>query len=230
MQGQSSNGGQELVCFNTEKVYDWVVLQTTVNQNIPGSDITGVTINPCASSITNLSARCFLTDSYGNPLPENAEIEVEETGDRQDRKFVIDGNKVKLQRVSFDKTIYVVIVFRGLDGGYKFVEKSDPIELTIPEAPYLCAPEGTRLVVRISDVDCSANVKCTSSYALESVDLSLGICQSVQTVADVTLELVADFCQPRDNILAEVCPNPVIPPQCPVVFPGTNSGCSDSND
>ncbi|MFB1050267.1 hypothetical protein [Paraliobacillus sp. JSM ZJ581] len=225
MQGLSLNGGQELVCFNAEKVYDWVVLQTTLNQNIPQSDITGITINPCAASITNLLTRCYLVDQYGNPLPQNDEIEVEETEDRQDRKFIIDDNKVKLQRVSFDKKIYVVIEFRGLDGGYKFIETSDPIELTIPESAYLCAPEGTRLIVRISDVNCSASVKCTE-FALESVDVSLDICQSVQTVADVTLELVANFCEPRDNILEELCPNPVIPPQCPVVFPGTNNGCS----
>lgn len=220
MQSQSLQGAQELLCFNAEKVYDWVILQTTVNQNILAADLGVLPIDPCDPAVSNLSTRCYLVDPLtGNPLPPNAEIDVVETADRQDRIFVIDGDQVTLQRVSFEKIISVVIEFSGFDGTTPFVEISDPIEITIPESVFLCAPEGTRLVVRLSDVGCSASVNCTAG-ALVSVDLTLDICQSVQTVADVTLELVADFCEPRDNLITEECPNPVIPPQCPIVFPG----------
>ncbi|GAA5416427.1 hypothetical protein Pryu01_01462 [Paraliobacillus ryukyuensis] len=220
MQSQSLQGAQELLCFNAEKVYDWVILQNTINQNVPAADIGVLPIDPVSPAVSNLTTRCYLVDPLtGNPLPPNAEIEVVETADRQDRMFVIDGSQVTLQRVSFEKVINVVIEFSGFDGTTPFVEISDPIEITIPESVFLCAPEGTRLVVRISDVECSASVNGTAGE-LVSVDLTLDLCQSVQAVADVTLELVADFCEPRDNLITEDCPNPIIPPQCPVVFPG----------
>lgn len=220
MQSQSLQGAQELLCFNAEKVYDWVILQETVNQNITDADIGVLPIDPCDPAVSNLSTTCYLVDPLtGNPLPPNAEIDVVETADRTDRQFVIDGTLVTLQRVSFEKTLSVVIEFSGFDGTTPFVEISDAIEVTIPESVFLCAPEGTRLVVRVSDVTCSSSVNCTAG-ALASVDLSLDVCQSVQSVADVTLEIVADFCEPRDVLVSEECPTPVIPPQCPIVFPG----------
>lgn len=222
MENQALQATPELLCFNAEKVYDWVMLQVQFSQNVPVADLGTLPIDPGSGTVTNMSVRCILTDSQGNPLPPNAQVPVEETADRQDRVFAIDGNQVTLQRVSFEKTLYVVLEFTGYDGTTPFVQMSDPIELTIPESVYLCAPEGTRLVVRISDLECSASINVATG-AMESADLSLDICQSVQTVADVTLELVADFCEPRDNLITEECPNPIIPPQCPVVFPGVNN-------
>ncbi|MBM7543123.1 hypothetical protein [Amphibacillus cookii] len=216
---------EELLCFNAEKVYDWVILQETVNQNVPAADIGALAIDPCGPTVSNLAVRCYLIDpATGNPLPQNAEITVVETADRQDREFIIDGVVVELQRVSFEKTLSLVVEFTGFDGTTPFLEISDPIEIEIPESVFLCAPEGTRLVVRISDVTCSATVNCVAT-ALESVDISLNVCQSVQSVADVTLELEASFCEPRDLLAVDECPTPVVPPQCPVVFPGTSKPC-----
>lgn len=220
MQSQSWQGAEELLCFNAEKVYDWVILQETVNQIIPAVDIGVLPIDPGDPAVSNLTTTCFLVDPItGNPLPPNALLEVVESDDRQDREFMIDGCQVTLQRVSFVKTLTVVIEFSGLDGTTPFVEISNPIEIEIPESVFLCAPEGTRLVVRLSDVTCSASVNIVAT-TLESVNLSLDVCQSVQSVADVTLELVASFCEPRDVLVSEECPSPVIPPQCPVLFPG----------
>lgn len=210
----------ELLCFNAEKVYDWVILQETVNQNVLVADLGVLPIDPCNPAVSNLSTRCYLIDPLtGNPLPQNAEIEVDEDDDRQDRDFIIDGNQVTLQRVSFVKNLSLVVEFSGFEGTTPFLEISDPIEIEIPESVFLCAPEGTRLVVRISDVICNVSVNCVIG-ALESVDVSLNICQSVQSVADVTLELEASFCEPRDLLVTDECPSPVIPPQCPIVFPG----------
>ncbi|MEN2768092.1 hypothetical protein [Ornithinibacillus xuwenensis] len=219
MQEQPLQGAQELLCMNAEKVYDWVILQEDLNQTILPAAIGTLPFDPCGPTISGLTARCYLVDpTTGNPLPPNAEIPVTEVGEREDRQFVVNGALVTLQRVSFIKTLNVVIEFSGFNATTPFVITSDEIVVEIPESVYLCAPEGTRLIVRVSDVDCNVSVNCVAG-ALESVDLFLNVCQSVQSVADVTLELVADFCQPRD-ILVEQCPTPSIPPQCPAVFPG----------
>ncbi|MFB5660858.1 hypothetical protein [Alteribacillus sp. HJP-4] len=222
--------GPELLCINAEKVYDWVILQADVSQNVSAEDIGPLAVDPCGPAVSNLSADCFLIDPItGDPLPENAEIPVSEIGERQSRKFAIDRSKVKLQKVTFLKTLTVVVEFSGLDGTTPFVEQSAPIEIEIPESIFLCAPDGTRLLVRLTDVECSVRVNCTNGV-LASVDIVLSLCQSVQTVADVTLELKADFCQPRD-ILVDQCPSPAIPPQCPALFPGHDDDwCPDHDD
>jgi hypothetical protein len=209
----------ELLCINAEKVYDWVILQATENQTIPATGFDPLAIDPCAATVTNLVTTCFLVDPLtGDPLPPNAEIEVEELGQREDRTFNIDGETITLQRVSFTKPLSVVVQFSGIDGTTPFIVQTSPILFEIPESIFLCAPIGTRLVVRLTDVECSASPNCVNNV-LQSIDINLNICQSVQSVADVTLELTADFCEPRD-ILVEQCPTPSIPPQCPVLFPG----------
>ncbi|WP_330949536.1 hypothetical protein [Virgibacillus sp. MG-45] len=215
---QPLQGAQEQLCINTEKVYDWVLLQTSINRNIAAADLGTLPIDPCATTVTNLSVDCFLVDDAGNPIPPNGEVPVTEVGERQNRTFNIDGTSVTLQSVNFTKTINVVFEFSGLDDTTPFVEQSDPISIIVPESSFLCAPEGTELSVRITEVDCGASANCIAG-ALDSVDLALTICQSVQTVTNVTLELTADFCQPREQIF-EQCPTPAIPPQCPVLFPG----------
>ncbi|MFE8695025.1 hypothetical protein ACFYKT_01485 [Cytobacillus sp. FJAT-53684] len=215
-------GSQELLCINAEKVYDWVMLQNAINQNVLAASL-GLPpgFNPCDPSVTNLITRCYLVDAAGDPLPPNAEIAAVEIGEREDRQFIIHGALVTLQRVTFIKTINVVVEFSGIAGTTPFFGTSVPITIDIPESVFLCAPDGTRLIVRISNVECSNRVNCTAGV-LTSVDLSLNICQSVQAVADVTLELTADFCQPRDLLAADQCGSPTIPPQCPVLFPGND--------
>lgn len=209
---------QELLCVNTDKVYDWVISQTNVNTNVTVADIGTLPVDPCAAAVTNLTTECFLTDSAGNPLTLNSVVPVTETRDREDRSFVIDGTEVVLQNVAFQKNLNLVIEFTGLNGTTPFVERSLPIAIEIPESIFLCAPEGTDLIVRLSDIECNVVLNCTGT-ALTSVDVTLNLCQSVQTTANVTVELVADFCQPRE-VLTEQCPTPTIPPQCPVLFPG----------
>ncbi|SET76973.1 hypothetical protein SAMN05216389_12636 [Oceanobacillus limi] len=229
MQEKPLQGAQELLCMNAEKVYDWVILQQELNQTATAAALGVLPIDPCDPTVSGLTTTCYLVDPVtGNQLPPNAEIPVTEVGEREDREFVVNGSLVTLQRVSFIKTLNVVVEFSGIAGTTPFVVTSDAIEVEIPESVYLCAPDGTRLIVRVSDVDCSVNVNCVGG-ALESVDIFLNVCQSVQSVADVTLELVADFCQPRD-ILVEQCPTPTIPPQCPVVFPGVVGNGTNNND
>ncbi|WP_433749092.1 hypothetical protein [Falsibacillus pallidus] len=225
MQAQPLRGAQELLCINAEKVYDWVILQSSDSTTItPGaSGLTGIGLpagfNPCASGIEDLAVSCILTDASGNPVALSSPdaVTFEEIGTRTSQQFVVDGALVTLQDVSWIKSVYVVLEFTGVSGVTPFIITSDPILFEIPESAFLCAPEGTDLLIRLTDFSCRTRVNCTGT-TLTSLDIFINVCQSVQTFANVTIELEAEFCQPRD-IINEQCPNPVIPPQCPVIFP-----------
>jgi|SRR5690625_1637226 len=210
--------GPEILCINTDKVYDWVILQATINNTVLANDLGALPVDPCDAAVSNLRTNCYLVDAAGNPLPPNREIAVVETSDRQDRTFLVDGNQVILQKVSFQSTVNVVVEISGLNGTTPFVEQTQPMPIEIPESIFLCAPEGTDLVVRLSDIECNVALNCTGT-ALGSIDISLNLCQSVQAVTNVTVELPAEFCEPRE-VFTEQCSTPVIPTQCPVVFPG----------
>src|SRR5690625_6007694 len=86
---------QELLCINAEKVYDWVILQATIDNNVLAADLGPLPIDPCAPTVSNLTTNCFLADVNGNPLPLNSEIPVTEVGERQDRDLIIDGAQVR---------------------------------------------------------------------------------------------------------------------------------------
>ncbi|MFJ5624306.1 hypothetical protein ACIQD3_16595 [Peribacillus loiseleuriae] len=206
---------QELLCINAEKVYDWVILQNTIRQFVSAEELG---LDHELNDVKHVSTRFILTDEHGKPLGPNAEVKVKEIDRREEKTFVIDGALVTLEKVSFVKIFYVVIEFRGTREHCPFVFTSHPIQVEVHESLFLCAPEGTRLVVRITDLDGNAKVNFHDD-CLKSVDLSLTTCQSIQAVADVTIEVKADFCQPRD-ILTEQCSAPIIPQQCPVLFPG----------
>lgn len=206
---------QELLCINAEKVYDWVILQNTVRQLVSAKELD---IDHELDDVKHLTTRFILTDEHGKPLGPNAEVKVKENEKREEKTFVIDGALVTLEKVSFVKVFFIVIEFRGVKDHSPFVLRSCPIRFEAHESLFLCAPEGTRLVVRLTDLDGSAKLNFFDDH-LKSVDVTLTTCQSIQAVADVTIEVKADFCHPRE-ILTEQCSTPVIPPQCPVIFPG----------
>ena len=74
----------------------------------------------------------------------------------------------------------------------------------------------------IVDFDCDEDMDMFDAV------VTVRICQSIQSVFPVTLELEAEFCQPRDilPIPTTACPTPAIPPQCPVLFPD-DEDCDD---
>src|SRR5690625_6253651 len=78
---------QELLCINAEKVYDWVILQATIDNNVLAADLGPLPIDPCAPTVSNLTTNCFLADVNGNPLPLNSEIPVTEVGDRKSTRL-----------------------------------------------------------------------------------------------------------------------------------------------
>ncbi|RLQ92422.1 BMQ_0737 family morphogenetic spore coat protein [Falsibacillus albus] len=218
MQAQPLRGAQELLCINAEKIYDWVILQSSDSQTVieifPAEGF-----SPCASGVTNLVTTCVLTDSSGTPVSLSSPdaVSIQEIGTRESRQFMVDGAVVTLQDVSWIKSFYIVVETTGIQGTTPFLFRSQPVLFEIPESAFLCAPDGTDLLVRITEFDCRTRFRCLGRNTA-SIDVFINLCQSVQTFANVTIELEAEFCQPRD-IINEQCPAPIVPPQCPVIFP-----------
>ncbi|RDI42182.1 hypothetical protein [Falsibacillus pallidus] len=220
MQAQPLRGAQELLCINAEKIYDWVMLQSSESMTVTSAAPDGdALINPCSPEVTNLEINCILTDSSGTPVSLSSPnaVSIQEIGTRESQQFIVDGAVVTLQNVSWIKSFYIVVEFTGVLGVTPFVYRREPILFEIPESAFLCAPEGTDLLVRLTELNCRTRLNCLVEEAY-TVDIFITVCQSVQTFADVTIELEAEFCQPRD-IINEQCPSPAIPPQCPIIFP-----------
>ncbi len=204
------------LCINTDRVYDWVIEEAESSTTIPAIGMP-LTI---PLEATNVKATCILTDAAGVPLPINTELNVTETAPRENHQFTVDNTVVTLQRVIFTKVIYVVLEVTGVDSttGTQFLIQSNPIQLNFMETIFLCAPPGTTLLVRVSNFSCLTVINRDGTGAIIDFQLNINICQSIQMVAPVTVEVRADMCSPR-KILTEHCGNVSIPPRCPSVFP-----------
>ncbi|MFC5590290.1 hypothetical protein ACFPRA_15400 [Sporosarcina soli] len=224
---EKNTEGQELLCINTEKVYDWITKETTFNLNITDLDLP---INPISgmplecSDIDIDTVTCAISPTTGLDLsPPPIEVL-----DRVDKNFVIDGKLVTLQLVTIRKN-FEVSIFVDLvpDLGGATIEV-DSVEFTRIEQVILCAPMGTDVKVSYTDLDCfviaaTCNPTTTATADELNVSVSVRLCQSIQSTFDVTLEVCADFCRPRDGLLFPPCPAPTIPPQCPIIFPNNDN-------
>ncbi|MDX8046612.1 hypothetical protein SH601_11525 [Gracilibacillus sp. S3-1-1] len=218
MQMDKLTGGQELLCINTEKVYDWILNEATFDLNLPDLDLP---INPVTGEqlgcddIDLDTVTCTVTPAETDPIVVLS---------REDQVFIVDGEEVELQlvniRKNFDVTICVNLV---AEFGGSLVEVGTA-EFTRCEQVILCAPEGTDIDVSFTDLECfvcSATCDTNPTTGTDELDVmvTVRLCQSIQSTFDVTLEVVADFCEPRDILAFPACPAPAIPAQCPVVFP-----------
>ncbi|SFM06737.1 hypothetical protein SAMN04487943_10793 [Gracilibacillus orientalis] len=211
-------GGQELLCINTEKVYDWLLNEASFDLNIDGLElpintVTGAQLECDDIDLNNVT--CTVTPSEEDPFV---------ILDREDQVFIIDGEEVTLQvvniRKSFDVIVYVQLIpelgGRTIEIGTATFSRCEQV--------ILCAPEGTDINVSYTDLDCFVcSVNCDTGTTTEidelNVTFTVRLCQSIQSTYEVTIELEADFCQPRDVLPVPPCPTPTIPVQCPVVFP-----------
>ncbi|WP_228552247.1 BMQ_0737 family morphogenetic spore coat protein [Gracilibacillus salitolerans] len=213
-------GGQELLCINTEKVYDWVLNEATFDLNVDGLELPINTVTGAQLECDDIdlnSVTCEVT-----PAEEDSFVIL----DREDQVFIIDEEEVTLQLVNIRKCFDVIVyaqLIPELGGGAIEIGTAT---FSRCEQVILCAPEGTDINVSYTDLNCFVcAVNCDTGTTTEidelNVTLTVRLCQSIQSTFEVTIELEADFCQPRDVLPVPPCPAPTIPVQCPVVFPTT---------
>ncbi|MBS3681226.1 hypothetical protein KGF86_13540 [Ornithinibacillus massiliensis] len=218
MKSGNLSGGQELLCINTEKVYDWILNEANFDLTIddlplPVNPITGVQLE--CDDIDIDSVTCTVEPAADDPVV---------ILDRVDQEFVVDGAEVTLQIVNIRKTFDVTIFVNLLPELGGATVEVGTVEFSRCEQVILCAPVGTDINVEFTDLSCfvctaACDAGTTTEADVLDVTLDVRLCQSIQSTFDVTLEIVAEFCQPRDILPFPPCPAPIIPPQCPVVFP-----------
>ncbi|GAA0454251.1 hypothetical protein [Alkalibacillus silvisoli] len=203
----------EVLCINTEKVYDWIINEASFDLNIINEDLpNGITCDDFDED----EVTCEVMPAETDPI---------EILNVEDRDFIIDGIEVELQVVTIRKNFFVILTF-PTDNGNGDVELE--LEFSRSEQVVLCAPEGTEIDVTYTELDCfvvSFDCEVGDTEEDDTFDalLSVRLCQSIQSVFPVTLEVEADFCVPRDELPVGPCPIPIIPQQCPTLFPtGSN--------
>ena len=221
MQANSLSGGQELICINVDKVYDWIVKEKSFDVTPPGT----ITFSPAASvptgPITGAQISCEVTPDENNPIVILG---------REDRPFIIDGVPVTLQQVNIQKNFNVTICIILSTG--VVLTSTTPIPVTRCEQATLCAPDGTNIEITYTDLDCficstgtliggangGGGTTPTGEITFSGLTISVVSCQSIQSTFPVTVEFLAEFCEPRDEFPIP-CPAPIRPLQCPTVFP-----------
>ncbi|MFJ7934582.1 hypothetical protein [Sporosarcina sp. NPDC096371] len=214
MQDQKPCEGQEIICVNVDKVYDWIVkeksFELTPSGAIPFPAVT------TATSLTGAAVTCDVAPAAVSPIV---------ILHREDRTFCVDGKNVCLQQLTIQKNFDVTVIVT-LPNGTTF--SSAPISVSRCESATLCAPEGTDVTITYTDLDCFV---CTTggltagdgSITFTALTISVDTCQSIQSTFPVTVELLADYCEPRADIVAG-CSPPRRPQPCSVVFPDAGGG------
>lgn len=199
----------ELICINVDKVYDWIVRESTFDIFPTGAiPFPGVT---AATDLTNATVDCEVVPAATNPIV---------IVNRDNRQLSVDGVEVCLQQLTIRKNFSVTLIVTLANGT---ILRSGTIPASRTELVTLCAPEGTDVEVTYTELECFLSSTGTltageGTITFSSPIIAVSTCQSIQSTFPVTLELCADFCQPREDFIA-ACSAPVHPPQCPILFP-----------
>lgn len=200
---------KELLCINVDKVYDWIVRENTFDI-FPTGPITfpGVTAD---TVLTDATVSCEVVPATLNPI---------EILSRENRDLSVDGMNVCLQQLTIRKNFTLTIVVTLPTG---IIFRSAGIPASRNELVTLCAPDGTDVEITFTELDCFLSSTGTliagvGTITFGALVVSVATCQSIQSTYPVTIELVADFCEPREDFLT-ACSAPTHPQQCPIVFP-----------
>ncbi|QBP40076.1 BMQ_0737 family morphogenetic spore coat protein [Paenisporosarcina antarctica] len=218
MQFKNLNGGQELICINVDKVYDWIVKEKSFDVSLPPG--TTITFTPSITlddaTLAGATVTCEVNPDPTTPIEILA---------RDDRQFIINGTQVTLQQLNIRKNFIITLILTLANGTVLTSVPSAALMISRCEQVTLCAPVGTDVEITYTDLDCFVCTFGTLSGDPESMltfvdglTISVVTCQSIQSTFPVTVEFLAEFCEPRDDIQPE-CPAPIRPLQCPVVFP-----------
>ncbi|WP_217586151.1 hypothetical protein [Lentibacillus saliphilus] len=211
MQANDLNVGQELICMNVDRVYDWVLNQNSFNVGpLPGVTFPGLTPPIAIGDIVSLTAE----------VDEDASTVT--VTNREDMDVMVEGELVSLQQVTLQKDFVFSLTLTLLGG----ITATVPgLTFTAYEQVALSAPEGTEVAVSFTNIDSFVNTPGTPDATdpiLNGITLSITACQNIQSTYPVTVEFQAEYCEPREA-LPTSCPN-AMPPQSAMMFPTPSTG------
>ena len=155
--------------------------------------------------------RCILTDACGQPIePEQMTCRI--LDERQTVHVTLpNGKHVNLQRVYVLIEAFVVVQCIRKDGT---VWKTKPISLATIEDVLLCAPPETDVVCETMAADCKVALLSTTC---PQVLISVQLCQHIQSLGRVKVEIDGITCTPRIEQQVDVCPTHLSIPSCPLL-------------
>ncbi|SDB82910.1 hypothetical protein [Shouchella lonarensis] len=213
------------VCISVPKVFDWVTRQVDLptisfrepelTDIFPCDETPGESLCDFLEDFPGYTTRCrvleesLLTREVTDPA---CRVQV--------NVCLPNGKEVCLEKVKvLAKGLLEVDI---LDSTGDVICTSDPIEFATIQTFYLCAPKDTLVDAFISAGQCDAEIVCDDTFA--QLDISFSFCLDIHVYADVRLEVEAAYCKPRNEfpVTDIVCRDNKFPPQCPVVFPGSD--------
>lgn len=213
---------QEMICINVDKVYDWVLKENSFDFT-PQNPIVFPTVMGTITQ-TELDRAIITCEVSPAPVAEDPVVIL----NRMNREFLIDGRRVCLQQLTIRKKFKLVIVMTLPNC---MVYRSNPIDVSRSEQVILCAPEDTEVTVTYTDLSCFVSSTGTitppgagsptpvTGFTFSNLVVTIRTCQSIQSTFPVTVEFLADFCQPRAELAIGSCPLPSRPAQCPSIYP-----------
>ena len=220
MKSVNSDGFEAPCCINVEKVYDWIVQSVEIPlQSFIGNDgicILQFTCGDLRSEVGSgsLTAACYLTDAEGNQLDPLVPGAIQCHAFPQVKDFEVQlpsGKIVTLQKVKILIQGYFVVQLSNEKGESCI---SAPQPFTVEEKFLLCMPAGTTLECKTIDFECDAAIICETDSSgnqyFQQIAVSIELCESVQAVGSVTLDINACEAVPRDLIIPS-CSLPIVP-------------------
>lgn len=206
---EEKRGHEEFICVNVDKVYDWIMKENTFDIFPTGViSFPGVTDT---TMLTNATVACEVTPANANPV---------EILSREDRHLCVDGMDLCLQQLTLRKNFLVTLLVT-LPTGEAF--RSAEIPTSRNEIVTLCAPEGTDVEITFTELACfvmssGTLIAGTGTITFSDLAVSVSTCQSIQSTYPVTVEVMAGYCEPREDFVTG-CQTPIDPPECPYLFP-----------
>ncbi|MEW9672491.1 hypothetical protein [Ammoniphilus sp. 3BR4] len=233
-------------CIRVQKVYDWVYLTNRYQNKIQLSEACRPIIEERLALGHRLTARCstnpdnFLPVFPLLPKPQPTPTPIVCPGARCDfdvdaatvvRCTAPDGSIVTLNAIPFLFTVCVRVDLIDENAGNEVI-CSENVFVQFDEEVALCWQRGLNIQCRILDVLCNASFRQMGAGAFmePGIFLTVNVCKEIQVEAEVKLEVLARFCQPRGPVecdvtpIEDVCPvlpSNLFPAQCPAIFPGT---------
>ncbi|MGE7023085.1 hypothetical protein [Solibacillus cecembensis] len=207
-----SHDRREYICINVDKVYDWVVKEMSFDISPAGPiSFPGV---PAGVNFAGAAVTCKVTPAATNPIV---------ILNREDRTFTIEGARVCLQHLSVQKNFEVTLIVT-LPNGTMYTSATIPV--TRCEQVTLCAPKGTDVEITYTDLDCfvctTGTLTSTAGFiSFTALSISVSVCQSIQSTFPVTVEFLANYCEPRADLPSSCSPTGR-PKQCHGLFPSTH--------
>jgi hypothetical protein len=224
-------------CIRVQKVYDWIVSATRYRNKVAIPDTCRPAVDAALAAGNVLRIECVEPDvppvfplipkPQLTPAP-GTEFRCDVISIRRPVTVNVNGRLVEAAVVRVLFTVTLTVAIFDETTGTELCRF--PVIVRFDDEFVLCVPEPLgreNILCRITAIDCTPTLNVLLG---DMIELEVTICKEIQVEAEVKLEVLAKFCQPRPIIPLPPergfeCPPFNFPPQCPDLFPVPNCDC-----